>query len=347
MLQVKSLADVNKLLLTVFPPPYALKEAYNLDRMTILMRALDNPQNQLKVIHVAGTSGKTSTSYYAAAYLRAAGQKVGLTVSPHIEAINERVQINLQPLAETVFCRYFEEFINLKGVIESRPTYFEFMIAFAYWVFARKEKVDYAVVEVGLGGLGDSTNIIDRADKVCVLTDIGMDHMHILGDTIQKIAAQKAGIIKDHNQAFTINQDESVLAVFRRAVRRRQATLSVVEDLPNGTDLAPFAWRDWQLAAATGQYVVQRDGLPSLTATQLSAASHTIVPARMEIFKIGDKTVILDGSHNQQKLAALAAGLKQRFGGQDIALLIGFVNSRADRVDDAVKEILPLAKQVV
>jgi dihydrofolate synthase/folylpolyglutamate synthase len=221
------------------------------------------------------------------------------------------------------------------------------MIAFAYWVFARKEKVDYAVIEVGLGGLGDSTNVISRPDKVCIITDIGMDHMHVLGDTLLKIAAQKAGIIKPHNQVVTIDQTKAVLEVFKQTAQQQQATLQIIKDQPAKNDLPPFAWRDWQLAAAAAQYIVERDWLTKPSDQALEQAAHTRVPARMEVFEVDGKTVILDGSHNQQKLAALAAGLRQQFRGQKIALLTGFVNSRADRVEDALKEVVPLVERIV
>jgi dihydrofolate synthase/folylpolyglutamate synthase len=154
-----------------------------------------NPQDHLRVIHLAGTSGKTSTSYYIAGLLKAGGMKVGLTVSPHVTAITERVQINNIPLSETEFCRYMSEFLPLVTADEERlPSYFEVMMVFALWVFD-KSNVDYAVVETGLGGLHDSSNICRRTDKICIITDIGVDHTHVLGDTIEKIATHKAGII--------------------------------------------------------------------------------------------------------------------------------------------------------
>src|SRR5690606_38872097 len=120
--------------------------------------------------------------------LAAAGQKVGMTVSPHVYEVNERVQINTKPLAETQFCRELSRFLNIIQSSGVRPTYFELLVAFAYWEFA-EQGVDYAVIEVGLGGLLDGTNVVARDDKVCIITDIGFDHTSVLGKTLSAITA--------------------------------------------------------------------------------------------------------------------------------------------------------------
>lgn len=125
------------------------KQYYDLSRIFPLMNFLDNPQNKLKIIHIAGTSGKTSTSYYVASLLHNAGYNVGLTVSPHVDTINERTQINMIPLPEKEYCSYLNEFLDIVDESDIKVSYFEVLVAFAYWVFA-KQKVDYAVIEVGL-----------------------------------------------------------------------------------------------------------------------------------------------------------------------------------------------------
>lgn len=323
-----------------------LKEAYNLDRMIQLMNMLGNPQDGLKVLHVAGTSGKTSTAYYLTALLMAHGQRVGLTVSPHLDSLAERAQINLNILPEAEFCRYFSEFINLPGVLALDPTYFELMVAFAYWYFA-KAKVDYAVVEVGLGGLSDATNVINNPDKVCVITDIGYDHMQVLGDSLPKIAHQKAGIITNGNQAFMMQQSPQIVKVVQQQADRVQANLRVVlpHRLPQLADLPPFAARNWQLAKAATDFVARRDGLTATT--DLLATAGTVVPARMETRRVAGKTLIIDGSHNQQKLAALTAAIQQQYPGQKAAVLFSFVNSRADRLDEAVQALAPVVGSVI
>src|SRR5665213_2882839 len=127
----KTFAEANKILSGFIPTEDT--GVYNTDRIKMFMDYLGNPQDKLRVIHVAGTSGKTSTSYYAAALLQAAGKKVGLTVSPHVDEVNERVQINLVPLAEDIFCHELSEFLNIVESSHIAPSYFELLVAFAFW----------------------------------------------------------------------------------------------------------------------------------------------------------------------------------------------------------------------
>ncbi|MCA9326649.1 hypothetical protein KC976_03555, partial [Candidatus Saccharibacteria bacterium] len=185
-------ADAQKVLRTYYANA---QTKYTLDNMCALMDHIGSPQEKIRVVHVAGTSGKTSTSYYAAALLRAAGLQVGLSVSPHVDQINERLQINGQPLSEAEFCQVLTEFLNAIKDAPVKPSYFELLTAMAFWEYARRG-VDAAVMEVGLGGLLDATNVISRRDKICLITDIGLDHTEILGDTLVEIAQQKAGIIQ-------------------------------------------------------------------------------------------------------------------------------------------------------
>jgi dihydrofolate synthase/folylpolyglutamate synthase len=172
MLRIETFSEASKLLAKFIPPDRPT--SYTLDRMEQLMDYLGNPQNRLSVIHIAGTSGKTSTSYYIAALLHATGKTVGLSVSPHIDTIAERAQIDLRPLEESDYCEQLGIFLELIEKSGIQPSYFEVLVAFMYWLFDRRG-VDYAVVEVGLGGLLDGTNVVDRSDKVCVITDIGFD----------------------------------------------------------------------------------------------------------------------------------------------------------------------------
>lgn len=348
MKQVKTLGDVDAILADKFMAPGVTRQKYTLDRMRALMDALGNPQNDIKTVHVAGTSGKTSTCYYTAALLEATGSKVGLTVSPHIDRVNERVQINLKPLTEQKFCNYFNEFLTIPEVTSLQPSYFEVMVAFAFWVFA-KEKVDYAVVEVGLGGLLDGTNVIDRPDKVCVITDIGLDHVQVLGDTLTKIAKQKAGIIQNHNTVFMMQQDHAVVDVVEDAAEHKQAALHVLHPQNPGflRHLPPFAVRNWQLAKAAFDYICERDALQQPALEALTRSAKITVPARMEVVSYKGKTVVLDGSHNEQKLGALREGLAQRFPGKDMAFLVSFIQNRAEILDSAVQAIAPAMHRVV
>lgn len=319
---------------------------YTLDTMLALMDFLDNPQEKFKIIHVAGTSGKTSTAYYAAALLTAAGYKTGLTVSPHVDEINERVQINMQPLPETEFCTALSEFLALLDKSPVTPSWFELMVAFAYWSFAQ-QKVDYAVIEVGLGGLLDGTNVIARADKLCIITDIGLDHTQILGNTLAEIATQKAGIIQPHNHLFLYRQGKSVMDTIMQVVAAKDAEATVIETQVLSEGHMPlFQQRNFYLAEKAIAYVLQRDGA-LLTDAQKDRARTAYVPGRMEIINYRGKTIILDGAHNAQKLNMLKSSITHEFGNPKIAVLIGFVESDEQRITSALSVLSGLADYYV
>lgn len=294
-----------------------------LANMRQLMDYLGNPQNKLKIIHVAGTSGKTSTTYFIAYLLRLNGEKVGHTVSPHIDEINERVQLNSQPIPEYEFCRQLEMFSDMIEHSKILPTYFEFMTAFAFWYF-EKLKVDNAVVEVGLGGLNDATNVVQEANKICVITDIGLDHVGILGNSITEIAYQKAGIIQDRNTVIMHEQTEEVMAVVSNEAAKRQAQLIIAPDQASTNSAIPeFQKRNWNLAYAVYTYLSSRDGLKNLDPEKVRKSRRLQVPGRMEIRKIGNKTLIMDAAHNPQKALALADSFKLLYPSQKATLLVG------------------------
>ena len=156
-----------------------------------LCAELGNPQHKFKTIHVAGTNGKGSVSHMLAAILQTAGYKTGLYTSPHLKDFRERIRINGEMIPQQNVVDFVEQ--NSRLFIELSPSFFEVTVAMAFEYFAQ-EKVDIAIIEVGLGGRLDSTNIIQS--EVSVITNIGMDHMHILGNTLDEIAKEKAGIIK-------------------------------------------------------------------------------------------------------------------------------------------------------
>ena len=345
---IRDFSDVHTILKQFVPPARSMRGNYTLDKITKLMEALGNPQESYKVIHVAGTSGKTSTCYYVAALLGQTGKKIGMSVSPHVDEVNERLQINLTPLPEKQYCQALGEFLMVIEKTDIKPTYFELLVAFAYWEFAR-QKVDYAVVEVGLGGLLDGTNVVNRSDKVCVITDIGLDHTNVLGTDTAAIAAQKAGIIQKDNIVFSYAQPDKVMDVLRRSSDKKQAKLYEIE--PQTTkvvaDLPLFQQRNWQLAKAITDYVVERDGPPALTTDQLKISTKTLIPARMEIIKTGGKTLILDGSHNDQKMKVLVGSIEASFPGQKAALLISLVAGRNRPLKKAFKQLSKIASSVI
>lgn len=274
------------------------------DRTFALAEAVGSPHERLTVVHIAGTSGKTTTCYYVAALLAQAGKKVGLTVSPHIASVRERVQIGGEPLGEMQFVAYFREFMNIVEQSGLEPTYFEMMMVFALWVFER-EGVDYAVVETGMGGMHDSSNICRSENKLCVITDIGFDHTHILGNTLGEIAAQKAGIIASRNLVCMYEQVGDVMQPVYVAVNRSTADLRIAP----ASDATTYQERNFGLAQFVYRQISLRDHLSELDAAQIDVARTTHVPGRLEKIRVGDSTFLLDGAHNEQKMSMLISTL--------------------------------------
>jgi dihydrofolate synthase/folylpolyglutamate synthase len=340
---IHSFAEANQYLARFYDNA---RTKYTLDTMRRLMAFLDNPQDNYKVIHVAGTSGKTSTAYYAAALLTAAGYKTGLTVSPHVDEINERVQIDMAALDEAAFCQALTEFLRLVEDSGVAPSWFELVVALAYWYFD-KAGVDYAVIEVGLGGLLDGTNVISRPDKICVITDIGLDHVNILGNTLAQIAAQKAGIILPHNHVFMHQQPAEVAAVIQAVADRQAAPLQIIgpqaEQLES--ELPAFQERNFQLAAQAVEYACQRDGHVPLSAGQLQRARATYIPGRMELVSVAGRQLILDGAHNEQKMAALVSSFQQRYPAVKPAILIALKEGKD--YEAVVPLLVPLASRII
>lgn len=326
---------------------YNVGGEYKLDVIKAFMAFLDNPQDKLQVIHVAGTSGKTSTAYYVASLLNAAGYSVGLTVSPHVDEINERVQINLQPLPEDEFCENLGEFLGLVHASGLKLSYFEVMVSFAYWYFA-KTKVDYAVIEVGLGGRIDGTNVITRPDKISVITSIGLDHIKILGSTLPQIAREKAGIILSGSDVFVNRQAPEIMQVFKDVCEMQQAKLHVIEDEPiaEQAHLPLFQYQNLRLAAAAVREALARKH-HTLTQEQIAKAAQTYIPARMERMRYGNREIIVDGSHNGQKLHALLESVKNAYPGKSIAALIAFVSGDEARMHEGLRELTNTAKHLI
>jgi dihydrofolate synthase/folylpolyglutamate synthase len=191
-----------------------------------LMDALDNPQNQYRTIHVAGTNGKGSVSHFLAAILQQAGYKVGLYTSPHLVDFGERIRVN----GEMIDQQYVVDFVAQQQALfsEVEPSFFEATMAMAFDYFAHC-KVDVAVIEVGLGGRLDSTNIL--LPVLSVITNIGLDHVGFLGDTLEKIAYEKAGIIKRNIPVVIGESLPETQAVFMHKAQKEQAPIIFAEEL--------------------------------------------------------------------------------------------------------------------
>jgi dihydrofolate synthase / folylpolyglutamate synthase len=343
-----SIADAISELTRFAPSPGSMKENYALERMRSFLEKIGNPQDQYRVVHIAGTSGKTSTAYFTRALLCEAGRHVGLTISPHITAVNERVQIDAGPLDDETLVRHIHNFLRIIDNSGCQLTYFEALTGLAFWVFAQ-QKVDYAVVETGIGGLLDATNAVSRADKVCVITDIGVDHTEVLGDTIEEIATQKAGIILPRSHVLLANQEPRAVSTVLARARHLSASLSLVDSGATGRaviDLPLYQHRNWTLARATFDFIAGRDGLPALTEKCLRRAMTRQPPGRYERYYLDGKTLILDGAHNPQKIAALCEAMRAA-GEWPAAVLASFASAPDPKLTSSLAELRELTTHLI
>ena len=238
MKRLKNFKEAEKYLYSTIPSSYTKKfpGSVGLSRTKKLLESLGNPQEKVNVIHIAGTSGKGSTATMISFILKEKGYKVGLTLSPHVVDIRERVQINNKFLTKEKFTSYLNEIVPFIKKINKQKkgeiTYFEVLQVMAYYIF-NKEKVDYAVIETGMGGTYDATNTVSNTDKICVITRIGLDHTNILGTNLTDIAKQKAGIIQKGNEVFALKQTKNINNVFRKRAKKVGAKLILVETNKN------------------------------------------------------------------------------------------------------------------
>lgn len=185
-----------------------------------LCNHLGNPETKFKSIHIAGTNGKGSTSHTLAAVLQSAGYKTGLYTSPHLKSFTERIRIDGKEISENAVVQFVEE--NKEFLDELKPSFFEMTVGMAFWYFVQ-EKVDIAVIEVGMGGKYDSTNLV--TPELCIITNIGWDHVQFLGDTLPLIAGEKAGIIKHHVPVIISQTQEETRSVFKEKATEMQAPI--------------------------------------------------------------------------------------------------------------------------
>lgn len=349
MPQINSIDEANQALAAFVPITKELTgRDITVDRMRLLMAHVGKPEKKLKIIHLAGTSGKTSTAYYMASLLQQSGQKVGLTVSPHMDSVTERVQINLQPVDDTEFCRALTDFLKITEDFSPKPSYFELIIAFAFWYFAR-QNIDYVVLETGVGGLHDATNIAGRKDKVCIITDIGYDHMHLLGNTLKEIAAQKAGIIHPGNHVYMYDQTEEINRVVKQYASKQQAPVTLLDEVAErqkSADTVSFAalpmyqQRNWLLARGAYEFIAKRDGLSELDHEALQSSLRIQIPGRMDITHVNGSIVVMDGAHNEPKMRAFVESFQVKFPDQKAAVLLSLKEGKE------FQEVLPLLEPV-
>ena len=199
-----------------------------------------------------------------------------------------------------------------------------------------KEDVDYAVVEVGLGGTLDATNVVDRQDKINVITPVGLDHTDVLGKTVDVIAAQKAGIIGRSQAVFTAGQQPEAAKIIKDTAHQQNAVLYEVENTLTVPDLPHFQQQNFGLAQSVVNFLAKRDHLALLSDEATADCALQSPPGRFEKFQIGDSTIILDGAHNPQKLTALTESLKQ-FNITGANWLISMVDAPDEKIADCLE----------
>jgi dihydrofolate synthase/folylpolyglutamate synthase len=325
-----------------FPGELGLKRAKH------FLHLLGNPQEKLKIIHVAGTSGKGSTCYLISSLLASQGFKVGLHQSPHLTDVTERFQVDGKIISQKEFVFYLNKIISF---IKPSLTYFEILVGLAYLIFYEK-KVDYAVIETGLGGKYDGTNVISQFDKLSVLTKIGLDHINILGKTIKEIAFQKAGIINEKSQAISINQDKKAEKIIREVAGKRKANVVFVKRMQSDAIgcnrlglMGDYQKENASLALAAVNYLSQRDGF-EIDKEKVGAVFQTAhFPGRFDIKKIKNKIVIFDGAHNPQKMDAFINSLVKKYPKKKFNFLIAF--KKGKDCQEMLKIIVPQADLIV
>lgn len=304
------------------------KKAFNskLDGILALSDFLGNPHRCFKSIHVAGTNGKGSSSHMLASVLQEAGYKVGLYTSPHLKDFRERIRINGTPIGENFVVDFIAE--HRWFIAANKFSFFEMTVGMAFDYFA-KEKVDIAVIEVGLGGRLDSTNII--TPEIALITNIGFDHMDILGDTLDKIAFEKAGVIKQNIPVVVSEYQPEIAWVFKKIAKEKSAELSFASrlDFPPYTTslLGDYQRRNIKGVSETlnrlpGFVVKPEDIRNGLTHVN----RNTGLQGRWQILKENPR-VICDTAHNKEGLVlALGQLLQERF--ERLHLVLGFVKEK-------------------
>lgn len=331
---ISSYADVEEYLTQLYGTRH--NPTVRLAIVADILTTLNNPQNSTPAIHIAGTSGKGSTAYWATALLRSAGYSVGTIVSPHVNTVAERSQVNGALLGELTYTRYFQEFVSLVAHHRWKLSYIEFLVVFSYWLFAKLE-LDYFVVEVGLGGRLDPTNTITRPQTVRVITDIGFDHVELLGGTLAAITSEKAGIIHDSDSVLIHRQPQAIVDVVQSAASAREAPLEIVRsDSLACSTLPSFQQRNLTLAFAAVQRRLLLDGQSPLTSEAPRAIEHLIIPGRFEIQNRNGVTVVFDSAHNPQKFRALIQGLHERFGTTSLDFIVALGENKQLLVDESL-----------
>ncbi|HZJ83056.1 MAG TPA: folylpolyglutamate synthase/dihydrofolate synthase family protein [Clostridia bacterium] len=349
---------------------YKFGSKLGLKNIKELLKRLGNPEKEFKYIHIAGTNGKGSVTSMLSHILYEAGYRVGMFVSPYLENFTERIQVNLQEMPREDLAKIAQ---RVKGKIDemvadgsNHPTEFEIVTAIGLVFFAEK-KVDIAVVEVGLGGRLDSTNIVEEP-LVSVITTIDFDHMHILGDTLDKIAYEKAGIIKTGRPVISYPQQDDAARVIKNIAKDRNAPLYLVtkdqisvKKTSIHENIFDFLYKNSKYKGLRLKLVGEHQTLNAATALTtievikelgvyiskeaiISGLCKTRWPGRLE--KVYENpTIIIDGAHNRSGARALANTMENYFSQKGITLVLGILKDK--EVEGIISNICPLAHTTI
>lgn len=329
-----------------------------------ILAGLGNPHEKFKVIHVAGTNGKGSVSSALATIFHLAGYRVGLYTSPHLVHFNERICINGRPISNSDVVASYDAVRSVhRG--EREPTFFEFSTAMAFYEFSRQQ-VDWAIVETGMGGRLDATNIVRPA--LSLITNISLEHQAYLGNTLFRIAGEKAGIIKMGVPVVTgVSQKSALSAVLERAEKMQAPIYRLGKEFRirrnSGGEhftyygISGLIWKHMQ-TALSGSYQAENAALATAACEILNAAGIARLsepdirkglfsnrwPGRLEVLSDAP-TVLLDGAHNVAAIRSLARFLAERYGGRNITLVSGVLDDKA--YPEMFRCLLPLCSRAV
>ena len=322
-----------------------------LERIAYLLSKLGNPEKSLKFIHIAGTNGKGSVSANMACILEEAGFVTGKYISPNLIRVNERISINGKDICDEDLKRILGRLEPLSRETEAAlgipPTQFEIWTAAAFLYFCEK-KCDYVVLEVGLGGEFDATNVIS-GNELAIITRLGIDHTGYLGNTISEIAKAKSGIIKEKcttHKVITVNQEISALDVIKETSKKKGSEVIVTKPVPIRTEGAHEVFSIAGIKEITcgisGYHQIENASLAVLAAKELGIQDEAILrgvkraknPARFEVIR-ENPTVIYDGGHNENGIEALVSSLKRYFG--DVQKTVIFACMRDKEIRDSLR----------
>ncbi len=317
-----------------------------LSRIHALLEAVGNPHKELRAVHIAGTNGKGSVAVMLAHILQSAGYRVGLYTSPHLISYCERIQIGQTPISEREFVQLADELMPIADSLIDKPTQFEFLTAVAFLSFAR-HKIDIAVVEVGLGGRFDATNVI--TPLVSVLTNVELDHTDLLGTTREQIAWEKAGIVKRDVPLVTGERDGEAFRVIERECAAVGAPLILAREWARRTD---FTWeyqefhveslgrvrlkllggyQQENLNVALEALAVLRQSLAIPEGAVWEGLERARWPGRFEVVQREPYVIVLDGAHNPHAVRALRDDLRryrEKYRIQKSVLLFGVLRDK-------------------